>query len=205
MVIFKPLLNEIFLDMAKLLSEIKSFCPHKSSYSYHASITLTNNRKVEDINEKNDKVIQTKKCVLSLKLNDSESKNNVSSDKLNLHLRKNSVASVGSIKVTPRSQENKNLIINRHLRSNSIASANFSTTNAKIKKNFKEITVNPKNMETEKSEFKEKKEQKQTLASANITPLSKDVVVDYRELDLKLQIDNIVKHGKNIHRSYQKF
>ena len=193
-----------FIDMAKLLSEIKIFCPHKNSYSYHTSITLTNNRKVEQINEKNEKVIQTKKCVFSLKLNDLESKNNAWPEKQSLHLRKNSVTSVTSLKVTPRSQENKKIIINRHLRSNSIASANFSTTNAKIKIFFEEITLNQKKTETEKPEFKEKKE-KHILTCANITPLSKDIVVDYRELDLKLQIDNIVRHGKNIHLSYQKF
>ena len=194
-----------FIDMAKLLSEIKIFCPHKNSYSYHTSITLTNNRKVEQINEKNEKVIQTKKCVFSLKLNDLESKNNAWPEKQSLHLRKNSVTGVTSLKTTPRCQESKKIIINRHLRSNSIASANFSTTNTKIKKNIEEITMNPKKTETEKPEFQEKKEEKHILTCANITPLSKDIVVDYRELDLKLQIDNIVRHGKNVHRSYQKF
>ena len=67
----------------------------------------------------------------------------------------------------------------------------------KKKENEAKIKVEIKKM------TKEKIKQKGPMNS-NIIPLSKDIVMDYRELDLKLQIENIVKQGMNIHKSYQK-
>lgn len=175
--------------MARLINEMKGVFPHNNNYSVQASNQLKTEPKIEK------QATKAKKCSFSLKL-DNLVLTKPSNEKINyLHVRKNSVNSVTSLKGTPRNQEKINT--NRHLRSNSIAGMTFSTKPMKKKENEAKIKVEIKKM------TKEKIKQKGPMNS-NIIPLSKDIVMDYRELDLKLQIENIVKQGMNIHKSYQK-
>ena len=193
MVFFKKitLFIQVFIDMARLINDLRLFLKsnniqnnkineNNKNYSLHS---ISNIATISKQQPKIEKINKPKH--LSLKFDNVYVCKASYLQLLSQNTRNYSVKSSKSFHQTPKNKEN-NHFFPKNTRSNSITGIVVSPK-----------TIISKNKGKENLNIKIKKQ-----LNSNLLPLAKDILRDYTEKDLKIQIENIVKQGKQMHKTY---